>query len=60
MNPLLKLNIMMIMIAINPITSKDIQFVLDTLSKQAPYDKTQIKQIFYGICSLSNLYKNTS
>src|SRR4051812_9172262 len=35
----------------NPITSKDIQFVFDTLSKQAPYDKIQIKQIFYGICS---------
>ncbi len=34
-----------------PITSKDIQFVLETISKQAPYDKTQIKQIFYGICS---------
>src|SRR6476469_3550790 len=33
------------------ITSKDIQFVLDTISKQAPHDKTQIKQIFYGICS---------
>ena len=33
------------------ITSKDIQFVLDTISKQAPLDKTQIKQIFYGICS---------
>ena len=33
------------------VTSKDIQFVLDTISKQAPYDKTQIKQIFYGICS---------
>jgi hypothetical protein len=34
-----------------PITSKDIKFVFDTLSKQAPYDKIQIKQIFYGICS---------
>ena len=33
------------------VTSKDIQFVLDTLSKQAPHDKIQIKQIFYGICS---------
>jgi hypothetical protein len=33
------------------ITSQDIQFVLDTISKQAPYDKIQIKQIFYGICS---------
>jgi hypothetical protein len=33
------------------ITSQDIKFVLATLSKQAPYDKTQIKQIFYGICS---------
>jgi hypothetical protein len=33
------------------VTSKDIQFVLDTISKQAPYDKTQIMQIFYGICS---------
>jgi hypothetical protein len=33
------------------ITSQDIKFVLDTISKQAPYDKTQIKQIFYGICS---------
>src|SRR6476661_7923718 len=33
------------------VTSKDIQFVFDTLSRQAPYDKTQIKQIFYGICS---------
>jgi hypothetical protein len=34
-----------------PITSKDIQFVLETISKQAPFDKKQIKQIFYGICS---------
>ena len=34
-----------------PITSQDIKFVLDTISKQAPYDKIQIKQIFYGICS---------
>src|SRR6185312_8789416 len=34
-----------------PITSQDIQFLLETISKQAPYDKTQIKQIFYGICS---------
>jgi hypothetical protein len=33
------------------ITSKDINFVLNTISKQAPYDKIQIKQIFYGICS---------
>jgi hypothetical protein len=33
------------------VTSKDIQFVLDTLSKQAPHDKTQTRQIFYGICS---------
>jgi len=28
------------------VSSKDIQFVLDTMSKQAPYDKIQIKQIF--------------
>ncbi len=34
-----------------PITSQDIKFVLDTISKQAPYDKIQINQIFYGICS---------
>ena len=34
-----------------PITSQDIQFVLETISKQAPFDKIQIKQIFYGICS---------
>jgi hypothetical protein len=34
-----------------PVTSLDIQFVIETISKQAPYDKTQIKQIFYGICS---------
>ena len=33
------------------VTSKDIQFVLDTIAKQAPHDKIQIKQIFYGICS---------
>ena len=33
------------------VTSKDIQFVLDTILKQAPHDKVQIKQIFYGICS---------
>jgi hypothetical protein len=33
------------------VSSKDIQFVLDTIAKQAPYDKIQIKQIFYGICS---------
>src|SRR6476659_1631075 len=33
------------------VTTKDIQFVLDTISKQAPHDKIQIKQIFYGICS---------
>jgi hypothetical protein len=33
------------------VSSKDIQFVLDTISKQAPHDKIQIKQIFYGICS---------
>jgi hypothetical protein len=33
------------------VTSEDTQFVLDTISKQAPFDKTQIKQIFYGICS---------
>jgi hypothetical protein len=33
------------------ITSNDIKFVFNTMSKQAPYDKTQIKQIFYGICS---------
>ena len=33
------------------ITSQDIQFVLDTITKHAPYDKIQIKQIFYGICS---------
>jgi hypothetical protein len=33
------------------VTSKDIQFVLDTISKQAPHDKIQIKQIIYGICS---------
>jgi hypothetical protein len=34
-----------------PITSQDIKFVLETLSKQAPYDEIQLKQIFYGICS---------
>ncbi len=34
-----------------PITSQEIKFVLETISKQAPYDKTQLKQIFYGICS---------
>src|SRR4051794_2949176 len=33
------------------VTSKDMQFVLDTISKQAPHDKIQIKQVFYGICS---------
>ena len=33
------------------VSSKDIQFVLDTISKQAPHDKNQIMQIFYGICS---------
>jgi hypothetical protein len=33
------------------VTSKDIQFVIDTIAKQAPHDKMQIKQIFYGICS---------
>src|SRR6476620_6976709 len=33
------------------VSSKDIQFVLDTISKQAPHDKIQIKQIFCGICS---------
>src|SRR3954466_13857482 len=33
------------------VTSEDTQFVLDTISKQAPFDKTQIKQVFYGICS---------
>src|SRR4051794_4850209 len=33
------------------VTSQDIRFVLDTISKQAPFDKIQIKQIFYGICS---------
>jgi len=33
------------------VTSNNVQFVMDTISKQAPYDKIQIKQIFYGICS---------
>ncbi len=33
------------------ITSEDIKFVLKTISKQAPHDETQLKQIFYGICS---------
>ena len=42
------------------VSSKDIQFVLDTISKQAPHDKIQIKQIFCGICRLSNFYKDTS
>jgi hypothetical protein len=35
----------------DPITSQEIKFVLDTIAKQALYDKTQIKQIFVGICS---------
>ncbi len=39
------------------VTSKDIQFVLETLSKQAPFDKIQINQIFYGICSSQTLTK---
>ncbi len=38
--------------------TKDIQFVLDTISKQAPYDKTENK--FFMAYVVSNLYKDTS
>jgi hypothetical protein len=33
------------------ITGQDIKFVLDTMSKEAPYDKVSIKQLFYGMNS---------
>lgn len=34
-----------------PVTSKDIKFVLATMTKEAPYDGIAIKQLFYGMCS---------
>ena len=34
-----------------PVSSSDIQFVIATIAKEAPYDTTSIKQIFYGMCS---------
>ena len=33
------------------ITREDIAFVFKTMKKEAPYDETAIKQIFYGLCS---------
>ena len=33
------------------VTEEDIQFVLEVMSKEAPHDKTSIKQLFYGMCS---------
>ncbi len=32
-------------------SSSDVQFVIATIAKEAPYDVTSIKQIFYGMCS---------
>jgi hypothetical protein len=33
------------------VTSQDIQFVLDVMKKEAPYDEIAIKQLFYGCAS---------
>ena len=33
------------------VTKEDISFVLETIYKEAPYDKTSLKQLFYGMCS---------
>jgi hypothetical protein len=37
--------------AAQPVTSEDIQFVISTMKKEAPYDEVSIKQLFYGMCS---------
>src|SRR5919106_3810980 len=34
-----------------PVTSEDIKFVIEVMKKEAPYDETSIKQLFYGCCS---------
>lgn len=33
------------------VTKEDILFVLETMYKEAPYDKTSLKQLFFGMCS---------
>lgn len=35
----------------NPVTEKDIKFVLDVIKNEAPYDETAIKQLWYGMYS---------
>ena len=34
-----------------PVSSEDIKFVIEVMKKEAPYDETSIKQLFYGCCS---------
>jgi hypothetical protein len=38
-------------IAQQQLTNQDIKFVLDTMSKEAPYDVVSIKQLFFGMAS---------
>jgi len=33
------------------VTAEQIQFVFDTMKKEAPYDVTSITQLFYGMAS---------
>lgn len=33
------------------VTSQDIQFILEIMKKEAPYDIVSIKQLFFGMCS---------
>ncbi|MGH9986830.1 MAG: hypothetical protein ACRD8W_23030, partial [Nitrososphaeraceae archaeon] len=37
--------------AAQPVTSEDIQFVINTMKREAPYDEVSLKQLFYGMCS---------
>jgi hypothetical protein len=34
-----------------PVTSEDIKFIIEVMKKEAPYDETSIKQLFYGMNS---------
>ena len=37
--------------AIPKVTSKDISFVIDTICKEAKYDKPSVRQLFYGMAT---------
>ena len=42
------------------VTREDILFVPETMYKEAPYDKTSLKQLFFGMCSAFTKDRHTT